>query len=369
MIVGCPKEIKNKEHRVALIPASAKALVSSGHTVLMEKNAGAGCGILDQHYLDVGAKIVNSPKEVWQKSDMIVKVKEPLKPEFNLMRPGQTIFTFLHLAAEPSLTQALLTQKIIAVGYETITVNNALPVLKPMSEVAGRMAIQVGAWCLEKHQGGKGVLLAGVPGVKPAKVSIIGSGVVGYNAAKIACGIGADVTVLDTNLDRLEYVDQIFNGQVQTLYSTGHNIAQAVSRSDLVVGAVLVRGGLAPKLVTREMLANMGAGSVIVDVAVDQGGCVETMHQTTHDEPTFVANGVVHYGVANIPGAVARTSTLALAHASLPYLLQLADLGALKACSKNPCLAEGMNTYAGHVTYEAVASALKLPFKSLKELI
>jgi alanine dehydrogenase len=346
MIVGCPSEIKVREN-----------------------NAGVGSGISNDEYRQVGAEIVETAAEIWASSDMIVKVKEPVQPEYALIKDGQTIYTFLHLAAEPELTQVLLKKRVSGVAYETIQVGNTLPLLKPSSEVAGRMAIQVGAYCLEKPQGGKGILLGGVPGVPRGKVAIIGGGVVGMNAAKMAVGIGADVTVIDHNLERLEYIDDVFLGRLQTLYSTPHNIAQAVIAADLVVGAVLVAGAKAPKLVLREQVKQMSPGSVIVDVAVDQGGCVETMHATTHDNPTFMVDGVVHYGVANMPGAVARTSTFALAHATLPYMRILANLGVVQGCQKSAPLKLGLNTFKGHVTYEAVAQAHGLPFVALEALL
>jgi alanine dehydrogenase len=352
-----------------MVPASAQALSASGHQVVIQKGAGTGSGITDEQYQRAGAQILDTADEIWTKSDMIVKVKEPLPPEFARMREGQILYTYLHLAAAPDVTQALLDNKVAGVAYETIQVGRQLPLLKPMSEVAGKMSIQVGAWCLEAHQGGKGMLLGGVPGVAKAKVTVIGGGVVGVNAAKIAVGMGADVTILDTSLDRLEYLDDVFLGRVHTLYSAPHNVAESVIQSDLVVGAVLIAGARAPKLVTKDLLEQMEDGSVIVDVAVDQGGCVETMHPTTHDDPTFVVNGVVHYGVANMPGAVPRTSTYALAHATLPYMRMLADKGLKAAVKEDDALAKGVNTLDGHVTYEAVADALGLPYKPLEGLI
>lgn len=369
MIIGCPTEIKPRENRVGLVPSSANALTRNGHTVLIQKGAGQGSGIPDSAYEAAGAKIVETAEEVWEKADMVVKVKEPLPEEFSRMREGQLLFTYLHLAAAPELTKALVEQKVTGVAYETIEVNGRLPLLKPMSEVAGKMAIQVGAWCLEKERGGKGVLLGGVPGVHRGKVVIIGGGVVGVNAAKIAVGMGAEVVILDNNLDRLEYLDDVFLGRAQTLYSTPHHIAEQVEKADLVVGAVLVTGARAPKLVTREMLAAMNDGSVIVDVAVDQGGCVETMRVTTHDNPTFIVDGVVHYGVANMPGAVARTSTFALTNATLPYVLKLADQGIVAAVKADPAMAKGVNTHAGHVTYQAVAEAVDLPYTPLEKVL
>ena len=362
MIIGCPSEIKVREYRVGLIPAAVKALVSDGHTVLIQSHAGLGSGISNEQYKAVGAEIIDSPETIWERSDLICKVKEPLPAEYPLMRAGQILFTYLHLAADLNLTQALLQQKVSGMAFETVQVGNSLPLLKPMSEVAGRMSIQVGAWCLEKHQGGKGLLLGGVTGVPKARVAILGGGVVGLQAAKVALGMGAIVTLLDTNVERLEYLDHIFSERVQTLYSTPMSIAEAVTEADLVIGAVLITGAKAPKLVTRELLGKMGKGSVIVDVAVDQGGCVETMHATTHENPTFEVDGIVHYGVGNMPGAVARTSTFALAQATLPYMRLLAGKGLKTACEQNKSLSLGLNTYQGYLTYEAVAKAHGLTF-------
>lgn len=369
MIVGCPREIKVREHRVGIIPASALALVNNGHTVLVEKNAGLGSGISDAEYLAVKAQIVDSADEVWRRSDMIVKVKEPMVSEYQLMRTNQIIYTFLHLAAEPKLTAALLEREVCGVGYETIEVNKTLPLLKPSSEVAGKMSIQVGAWCLEKHQGGKGLLLGGVTGVARGNVTILGGGVVGSNAARVAIGMGANVTVIDINLERLAHLDDIFAGQLTTLFSTPHAIAQSVATADLVVGAVLIPGAKAPHLVSKEMLRDMSPGSVIVDTAVDQGGCVETIHATTHDNPTYEVDGIVHYGVSNMPGAVARTSTFALAHATLPYMLQIANLGIIRACQSSAIIRSGINTFRGQVTYEAVAKSGNFKYKALEELL
>ena len=368
MIIGCPCEIKVRENRVGIVPASAKALCQDGHEVLIQKGAGLGSGISDQEYEAAGAKIVPSAQEVWKRAEMVVKVKEPLEKEYELMRPGQILYAYLHLAAEPKLTKALIEKQVSGVAYETVQVGRSLPLLKPMSEVAGRMSIQVGAWCLEKQQGGKGMLLGGVVGVQKANVVILGAGVVGSNAAKMALGLGAQVTLIDTNLERLEYLEDIFGGRVQTLYSNAHNIAESVAQADLVVGGVLIAGAKAPKLVTKEMVCSMSKGSVIVDTAVDQGGCVETMHATTHDDPIFDVEGVVHYGVSNMPGAVARTSTFALAHATLIYMRQLANLGVKEACDKDASLALGLNTYRGHVTYKAVADTHGVPFVDRKGL-
>ncbi len=369
MIVGCPTEIKSREHRVGIIPAAVALLKETHHTVLVQQGAGKGSGITDEMFAHAGAEIVDSAADVWARADMVVKVKEPLPPEYPLMREGQILYTYLHLAPEPTLTNELLKRKVAGVAYETIQVGNTLPLLKPMSEVAGKMAIQVGAWCLEKERGGKGVLLGGVPGVRRAKVVIIGGGVVGLNAAKIAVGMGAEVVILDRSRDRLEYIDDVFLGRAQTLYSTPEDIREQCMEADLVVGAVLVAGARAPRLVTREMLKEMEEGTAIVDVAVDQGGCVETMRVTTHDQPTFVVEGIVHYGVANMPGAVARTSTYALNHATLPYLKKLADMGLKEAVRGDPALSFGVNTFQGHITYKAVADAHALEYVALSSLL
>ncbi len=369
MIIGCPSEIKVKEYRVGLVPAAVRALVSDGHTVIIQKDAGLGSGISNELYTGAGAQLLDNAADIWARADLICKVKEPLPSEYPLMRTGQILYTYLHLAADRELTLALLEKKVSGVAYETIQVGNTLPLLKPMSEVAGRMSIQVGAWCLEKHQGGKGLLLGGVTGVPKGKVTIIGGGVVGLQACKVALGMGAQVTVLDTNNDRLEYLDHIFGERAQCLYSTPYTIAECVKESDLVVGAVLVAGARAPKLVTRELLGHMAKGSVIVDVAVDQGGCVETMHPTTHENPTFEVDGIIHYGVANMPGAVARTSTFALAQATLPYLRMLAGMGLKASMEQNKSLALGLNTHQGYLTYEAVAHAHGLAFHEYSKVL
>ncbi|HEY1099176.1 MAG TPA: alanine dehydrogenase [Myxococcota bacterium] len=365
MIIGCPTEIKTRENRVGIIPASVFELTSAGHKVIVQAGAGLGSGITDDHYKAAGAEIVATAEDVWANAEIICKVKEPLSPEFKLMRKGQILYTYLHLAPEPELTKVLVDNQVTGIAYETIQVGNTLPLLKPMSEVAGKMSVQVGAWCLEKEHGGKGILLGGVPGVPRAKVVVIGGGVVGVNAAKVAVGMGADVTIVDSSLERLEYLEDIFMERAQTLYSTKASIAEQVKTADLVIGAVLVAGARAPRLVTRELLSTMEPGSVIVDVAVDQGGCVETMKITTHDNPTFVVDGVVHYGVANMPGAVPRTSTFALNHATFPYLRLLANKGLVEAVKSSVPLAKGVNTHKGHVTYQAVAEAHNLPYVSL----
>ncbi len=369
MIIGCPTEIKTRENRVGIIPASVFELTTAGHKVLVQAGAGLGSGITDDHYRAAGADIVATAEDVWANAEIICKVKEPLTPEFALMRKGQILYTYLHLAPEPELTQALIDNAVTGIAYETIQVGNTLPLLKPMSEVAGKMSVQVGAWCLEKEHGGKGILLGGVPGVPRAKVVVIGGGVVGVNAAKVAVGMGADVTIVDSSLERLEYLEDIFMERAQTLYSTKSAIAEQVRTADLVIGAVLVAGARAPRLVTRDLLATMEPGSVIVDVAVDQGGCVETMQITTHDNPTFVVDGVVHYGVANMPGAVPRTSTFALNHATFPYLKLLANKGLVEAVRSSPPLSKGVNTHKGHITYQAVAEAHNLPFTALDGLL
>ena len=369
MIIGCPTEIKTRENRVGIIPASVFELTTAGHTVLVQKGAGLGSGITDEKFIAAGATIVDDAKDVWARADLVTKVKEPLPPEYPLMREGQILYTYLHLAPEPELTQQLLTRKVTGIAFETIQVGNTLPLLKPMSEVAGKMAVQVGAWCLEKEHGGKGILLGGVPGVPRAKVVIIGGGVVGVNAAKVAVGMGADVTIVDNSLERLEYLEDIFMERAQTLYSTQQAIAEQVETADLVIGAVLVAGARAPRLVTRDLLTRMEPGSVIVDVAVDQGGCVETMKVTTHDNPTFLVDGVVHYGVANMPGAVPRTSTFALNHATFPYLRLIAERGFKEAIRTSLPLAKGVNTYNGHVTYRAVADAHASAWTPIEELL
>ena len=369
MIIGCPTEIKIRENRVGIIPASVAALTASGHKVIIQKGAGLGSGIADVAFATAGATIVDTAADVWANGDIVCKVKEPLLPEFPMMREGQILYTYLHLAPEPALTSELLKRKVAGIAYETIQVGNALPLLKPMSEVAGKMAVQVGAWCLEKAHGGKGILLGGVPGVPRAKVLIIGGGVVGLNAAKIAVCMGAEVTIVDNNLDRLEYLEDVFLGRAQTLYSTPHEIAEQCMQSDLVIGAVLVAGARAPRLVTRDLLKRMEPGSVIVDVAVDQGGCVETMKVTTHENPTFEVDGVIHYGVANMPGAVPRTSTFALNHATFPYLKKLADLGFVAAVKSDVPLSKGVNTFKGKITYQAVADAHNLEYVPLAELL
>lgn len=370
MFIGVPKEIKNNENRVALTPAGVISLVNAGHKVLVETEAGAGSGFSNNDYAKAGAEIIESAANVWSQSDMILKVKEPLHSEYQYFRPGLILFTYLHLAAEPSLAQALKDSGVIAIAYETVSANRTLPLLTPMSEVAGRMSVQIGAQFLQKINGGQGILLAGVPGVNRGKVTIIGGGIVGTNAAKMAIGLGADVTIIDLSADRLRQLDDIFGNQVKTLISNPVNIAEAVAEADLLVGAVLIPGAKAPKLVTEEMVKTMKPGSVIVDVAIDQGGIVETSdHVTTHDQPTFEKHGVIHYSVANMPGAVPRTSTLALTNVTIPYALQIANKGVSKAVSENPSLRLGVNVANGEITYEAVARDLGYEYVTVEKAL
>lgn len=365
MIIGVPKEIKNNESRVALSPAGTKALCDKGHTVLIQSTAGLGADFSDAAYERAGARIVTTASECWN-AEMVMKVKEPIFSEYGFFRPGLILFTYLHLAADKPLTEALLSSGVSTVAYETIQVGNTLPLLTPMSEVAGRMSVQIGAQFLEKHHGGKGILLSGVPGVKKANVCIIGAGVAGTSAARIAVGMGAAVTMLDLNLNRLREIEDIFGNSIQTLASNSYNIAQAVKQADLVIGAVLIPGAAAPKLVSREMVAAMEPGSVIVDIAIDQGGIFETVDRvTTHDNPVYVKEGVLHYAVANMPGAVSRTSTLALTNATLPYAITLAEKGLAEAVAGNNALLRGLNTHEGKLCYEAVATALGLTFSPL----
>ena len=358
MFIGIPKEIKNNENRVGITPAGVVCFVQAGHSVMVERGAGLGSGFEDADYEQAGAQLVDTD-QVWQQADMILKVKEPLPQEYGYLREGLVLFTYLHLAADPVLTQELVNKKVFSIGYETVEVEGQLPLLVPMSEVAGRMAVQIGANLLEKTQGGKGVLLSAVPGVQRGKVTIIGGGVVGTNAAKIAVGLGANVTIIDRTARRLRELDDMFGCKVNTLISNSYNIAKAVKESDLVIGAVLLTGAKAPKLITEEMVKTMDKGSVIIDVAIDQGGIVETADTvSTHEAPTYERHGVIHYAVANMPGAVARTSTIALTNETLPFALQLANLGAVKAVASNAGLAEGVNTLNGFITYRAVAHDL-----------
>jgi alanine dehydrogenase len=369
MKIGLPKEIKDNEYRVGLTPAGVQALVGDGHTVYVQKTAGEGSGFKDEQYVKAGGQMLDTADEIWQTGDMIVKVKEPVAPEYPRMRENQLLFTYLHLAPELELTKQMLERKVTGVAYETITANGRLPLLTPMSEVAGRMSVQVGATYLEKMNGGKGILLGGVPGVPAANVVIIGGGIVGTEAAKMAVGLGAKVTVIDRDLDRLRQLDDIFLSKVQTLASSRYAIEEAISHADLVIGAVLVVGAAAPKLVTRDMLHLIPSGSVLVDVAVDQGGCFETTHATTHSNPTYYEEGVLHYCVANMPGAVPRTSTFALTNATLPYAQALAGKGFEQAIKDDSGLREGVNTYAGKLTYEAVATSQKLEYTPLDSLL
>lgn len=364
MIIGIPKEIKNNENRVAITPAGVADLVSAGHVVYIEDNAGVGSGIENAEYVEAGAKLLDTPKEVFDIADMIIKVKEPLPAEYDLFKEGQILFTYLHLAPAPELTQALLEKKVVGIAYETIELEDgSLPLLVPMSEVAGRMSTQIGAQFLEKHEGGKGILLGGVSGVEPAEVVVIGGGIVGTNAAKMAVGLGAQVTILDKNPKRLAYLDDIFGGRVKTLMSNKFNIAKSVKKADLVIGAVLVAGSKAPQLVTEDMIKAMSKGSVIVDVAIDQGGSIETIDRiTTHDQPVYEKHGVLHYAVANMPGAVARTSTFALTNVTMNYALQIANKGYKQALLENKALLKGLNVIDGKLTYKAVAEDLNIPY-------
>ncbi|HJU64281.1 MAG TPA: alanine dehydrogenase [Gemmatimonadaceae bacterium] len=364
MRIGVPKEIKTNENRVALVPAGAEALVAHGHHVAIEKGAGEGSGFPDDLYAHAGAEIAPDAAAVWRDAEMILKVKEPIEPEWKRMRNGQTIFTYFHFAADERLTRAHIDSGTTCIAYETVQLpSGELPLLTPMSEVAGRMAVQEGAKYLEKLHGGRGVLLGGVPGVGPGRVVVIGGGVVGTNAAKMAAGLGAQVTILDLSLERLRYLSDVMPANVTLLHSSRYSIREQISSADLVVGAVLVTGAKAPRLIRREDLKLMQPGSVIVDVAIDQGGCVETIHATTHENPTYVVDGVIHYGVANMPGGVPRTSTLALTNATLPYTLQLANKGWRQALRENAALQKGLNIVAGAVVYPAVAEAFGLPYE------
>ena len=365
MLIGVPKEIKNRENRVGVVPGGVAQLIAAGHKVIIQKGAGVGAGIPDEKFVAAGAKIVETKEDVWGQADMVMKVKEPIEPEYKLMRDGQILYTYLHLAAVPELAKELVNRKVSAVAYETIELaNGSLPLLTPMSEVAGRMAVQVGAQCLQKHNGGKGLLLGGVPGVKRGRVVIIGGGVVGINSAKMAVGLGASVTIMDVNAARLAYLDDVFGNNVSTLMSNPENIAAAVREADLVVGAVLITGAKAPMLVSRKDIANMEPDSAVVDVAIDQGGCIETIKPTTHDDPVYKTEGVLHYGVTNIPGDVPKTSTYALTNVTLRYALELANKGLTRSLEQNEALRKGLNTHAGKVTHKAVAEALNMPYSS-----
>lgn len=371
MIIGVPKEIKNNENRVAIIPANIKVLIKSGHSVYIQKDAGINSGFTDDQYVEQGAKILDTIEEVYKIADIIVKVKEPQPSEYPLLKENQTLFTYLHLAVDKELTKVLLNKKITAIAYETIqTEDGNLPLLIPMSEIAGKMSVQIAANLLEKHNGGAGILMGGAAGVPPAKVVIIGAGVVGISAAKIAVGFGADVRIIDVNLNKLRYVENMFGSKVKTYMSNEYNLSKQTHKANVVIGAVLIPGLKAPHLITEEMVKNMKKGSVIVDVAIDQGGIVETIDRiTTHDNPTYEKHGVIHYSVANIPGAVARTSTIALTNSTQSYLTNIVNMGVIEAIKAHPSLAKGTNTYGGHVTNQAVAESLGMKYAELSMLI
>ncbi len=359
MLIGCPAEIKNQEYRVGITPAAAQEAVANGHDVIIQKGAGAGAGFPDEEYIAAGARIVDSAEEIFATAEMVVKVKEPQAVERKQLRENQILFTYLHLAPDEPQTRDLLESGVTAIAYETVTDRSGgLPLLAPMSEVAGRLAPQVGSWTLQKANGGRGVLMGGVPGIAPAKVAVIGGGVVGTHAAKIAAGMGADVTVLDMSLNRMRYLDDVFGGLFKTRYASKGNTAELVAEADMVIGAVLIPGAAAPKLVSRAQLSTMKPSAAIVDVAIDQGGCFETSHATTHDDPIYKVDGIMHYCVANMPGAVARTSTIALGNATMPFMVALANKGWKEACAADPHLMNGLNTHAGHLTYAAVGEAL-----------
>lgn len=370
MIVGVPKEVKDRENRVSTTPAGVAEYVARGHTVIVEQSAGAGSGFADKEFVAVGAELLGDHKEIFDRAEMIVKVKEPVPDEYDLLRPNQLLFTYLHLAADEPQTRALMRNRVQAVAYETVQINNGpLPLLTPMSEVAGRMAVQVGAHYLERTYGGRGMLLGGVPGVPGANVVVVGGGVVGTNAAQVALGMGANVTVLDVNVERLRYLDLVLHGRIHTVASNSHIVAAAVKDADLVIGGVLIAGAKAPKLVSRNMIHSMRAGSVVVDVAIDQGGCIETAKPTSHSDPIYEIEGVIHYCVTNMPGAVPRTSTLALSNVTLPYALELADLGLAGAARRDPALAKGINVLNGSVTYKAVADAFGFDYRPWEDAL
>ena len=363
MIIGVPKEIKNNEYRVAIVPCGVKNLVEHGHRVIIQNSAGAIAGISDEDYVAAGADLKLSAEEIFQKSEMIVKVKEPLPQEYNLLQEDQLLFTYLHLAAAPDLTKALLERKIVGIAYETVQLDNgSLPLLTPMSEIAGKLSIQIGAHYLENENGGSGVLLGGVPGVHPAEVTIVGGGTVGSNAARIALGMGANVTILDINLDRLRYLDDILHGRLNLIASNSENIEKAIIEADLVIGGLLIPGAKAKKIITRKMISQMRKGSVVVDVAIDQGGCVETSHPTTFEDPTFLIEGIIQYCVANIPGCVARTSTFALTNATFPYILKLANIGYSEALNQDIPLKRGLNVFKGKLTNKRVSDAVGIEY-------
>jgi alanine dehydrogenase len=371
LIIGVPREIKSDENRVALTPGGAEVLRASGHKILIEKEAGAGSGFKDDHYALAGADLVKDPADIFAKADMIMKVKEPQSSEYKYLRKGQILFTFLHLGASFQLAEALVKKEVTGISYDTVQKSDgSLPLLAPMSEVAGKMAVQIGASYLEKTHGGSGILLGGVPGVPSGHVVIIGGGMVGVNAAKVAVGMGAKVTLLDIDANKLRHIDDIFSGHVNTIISNMHWVNKMVAEADLLVGAVLIPGAKAPHIVTEEMIAGMKPGSVVVDVAIDQGGCIETCDfPTTHSEPVHIKHGIIHYSVANIPGAVPRTSTLALTNVTLPYAQKLADLGFEKAINQDQALHRGVNTYAGHIVHEIVASSLNLEYVQLNDIL
>ena len=370
MKIGIPKEIKTNENRISLVPAGAEALVSDGHTVIVETGAGLGSGFSDAQYLAAGAQIAEDADAVWAAADLIVKVKEPIEPEWKRIKPGQTIFTYFHFAASEQLTRAHMASGAVCIAYETVELpSRELPLLTPMSEVAGRMAVQEGAKYLEKLYGGRGILLGGVPGVPPAKVVILGGGVAGVNAAKMAAGMGAHVILLDVSLEKLRYLSDVMPANVQLIFSNRHNLLEQIANADLVIGAVLIHGAVAPKLIRREDLKTMRKGAVIVDVSIDQGGCVETMHPTTHENPTFIVEGIIHYVVANMPGGVPITSTLALTNATLPYVLKLANNGYRQALKESPALLNGLNIIGGKVTHRKVAEAFGLNYHPAESFV
>jgi alanine dehydrogenase len=370
MIIGVPKEVKDQEARVGLVPSGVEPLVDRGHRVIVQSGAGSGSGLTDADYEEFGAEIASTAAEVWAPSDLVVKVKEPQPSEYDFLRPGLVLFTYLHLAPLPDLTERLVKARVNAVAYETIRERDgSLPLLTPMSEVAGRMAVQVGAVYLEAPNGGRGILLGGIPGVAPANVVIIGGGVVGHNACRMAVGLGANVTIIDKNLDRLRQLDDIYGNTVLTLASNILTIRESVRQADLVIGAVLIPGASAPRLVRREMIRSMKPGAVVVDVAIDQGGCFETSRPTTHTEPTYYVDGVLHYCVSNMPAAVPHTSTFGLTNATFPYLLELATKGLERACDQHPAICEGVNTYQGHITYPAVAESQNREWKELSAVL
>ena len=370
MIIGVPKEIKNNENRVALTPAGTQELIKRGHTIFIQHTAGAGSGFSDEEYIRAGAKILTDGRAVFERAEMIMKVKEPVEPEYGLIRKDQLVFTYFHFASYEPLAKAMIAAGAICLAYETVErADGSLPLLIPMSEVAGRMSIQEGAKYLEKPLKGRGILLGGVPGVQPARVLILGGGIVGTNAAKIAAGMGADVTIMDVNIDRLRYRDDVMPTNVRTLVSNEYTIRAIVKEQDLIIGGVLIPGAKAPKLITRDMLKTMRPGTVLVDVAVDQGGCIETCRPTTHEDPTYVIDDIVHYCVANMPGAVPYTSTLALTNATLPYAIRLANMGWKRAAQENADLRNGLNVIRGEVVYKAVADAFSLPYSDVKKFL